>query len=135
ELGTDLAVEIGVVESDDEDLDGADGHGGNLQQRRSRHAVWTPPVVGSSCSASGLHRPAVARELIRARCKNALCATSTFAGTPPHAASAEAWRARPYEYESGHGPPTRLIAPRFPVACSSVWPPERNTTPGTSAGT
>ena len=66
---------------------------------------------------------------------NASCAASTLAGSPPHASSADACSARPYENESGHGPPSWLIALRFSVASTSDWPPERNTIPGTSAGT
>ena len=55
---------------------------------------------------------------------------------PPHAASAGAWSARPYENESTHGcGPRELIAFRFSLACSSDWPPERKTIPGTAAGT
>ena len=72
---------------------------------------------------------------MRARCRNASCPASTFAGSPPQASSADAWSARPYENESGQGPPTLLIAFRFSVASTSDWPPDRNTIPGTFAGT
>ena len=58
-----------------------------------------------------------ASAFIRARCTNTACAASAFAASPPQDCSADCWSARPYENESGHGPPSRLIAFRFSVAC------------------
>ena len=74
ELGSDLAVELGVLERDHEDLDGADGHERNL-----------PQPADSSC---GVQRPATASEFIRARCRNAAWAAGTLAASPRHASSA-----------------------------------------------
>src|SRR5439155_264111 len=63
-----------------------------------------------------------------------------FSFFPDHAFCGAACRPRPYEKESCHGTPPisaarRLIASRFTVASPSDWPPERNTMPGTIAGT
>src|SRR5678816_3596950 len=59
------------------------------------------------------------------------------AGSPFHAFWAAACSARPYENESCQGcvSAVAFIAFRCAVASSSLWPPERNTTPGTAAGT
>src|SRR6185436_1968991 len=54
----------------------------------------------------------------------------------PHAASDGACSARPYENDNGHGcGPERFISLRWIVELTSDWPPERKTTPATSAGT
>ena len=85
----------------------------------ARRSTRPPPRARSS--ARGARTPA--------------CAASTFAASPTHACSADCCSARPYEKDSGHGPPTWLIAFRFSVASTSDWPPERKTIPGTAAGT
>ena len=55
---------------------------------------------------------------------------------PSTPATPRACSARPYENDSCHGcGPFLLIASRFAVASSSPWPPDRNTMPGTAAGT
>ncbi len=100
ELGADLAVELGVLERDDEDLDGADGHAENLPGTQLAARRRHPPA-----RARGSTRPATACWFMRARWRNAAWAAATFAASPRHASSAEACSARPYEYESGHGPP------------------------------
>ena len=103
ELGADLAVELGVLERDHEDLDGADGHGKNLPRERSAASTgtgWsTPARLGAPAARDGL------AEFIRARCRNAAWAAGRWPASPRHASSALACSARPYEYESGHGPP------------------------------
>src|SRR5436190_878124 len=54
----------------------------------------------------------------------------------PHALSAGACSARPYENDRCHGcGPIAFIALRFAVASSSDCPPDRNTIPGTAPGT
>ena len=78
---------------------------------------------------------ACGRERVHARAvRNAACAASVLAVSPPHVSSADACSARPYENESGHGPPTWLIALRFSVASTSDCPPERKTMPGNGRG-
>ena len=55
---------------------------------------------------------------------------------PSTPSAPRAWSARPYENDSCHGcGPSLFIASRCAVASSSLWPPERNTMPGTAAGT
>ena len=64
------------------------------------------------------------------------CPAGRSSASPPHAFSAGACSARPYENDSSHGcGPIAFIAFRCAVASSSVWPPERKTIPGTAAGT
>ena len=57
----------------------------------SRRPVYA--VIG--CSSSADHSPAAASAFMRARWTKTVCAASAFAASPPHAASAEAWSARP----------------------------------------
>ena len=91
---------------------GSSGHGSTWARRAS-------PYAATGCSSSALHSPAAASAFIRARWTNTACAASTFAASPPHVCSADACSARPYENDSGHGPPSWLIALRFSVASTS----------------
>src|SRR5206468_3979515 len=65
------------------------------------------------------------------------CPSSTRVGSPPHAVRGAACSARAKEKLRGHGAASgrRFIALRWAVASSSDCPPERNTIPGTAAGT
>src|SRR6188472_1190691 len=69
----------------------------------------TADQAGTACSTSAFQSPATASAFMRARCRNASCPASTLAGSPLHAWSADDCSARPYENESGHGPPSRWI--------------------------
>ena len=110
------------------------------ERRRRNGPDCTGPclVYAATC---GLHArasscPERARPFIFARCRYAAWPAATFASSPAHAFSAGAWSARPYENDSSHGcGPIAFIAFRCAVASSSVCPPERNTIPGTAAGT
>src|SRR5438132_12833974 len=92
-----------------------------------------------SFSIAGEYLPSVAADVSFARCRKARCALETLAGFPDQAFCGAACRPRPYEKDNVHGARTfaayRLIASRLIVASSSDWPPERNTIPGTAAGT
>src|SRR5439155_682942 len=87
-------------------------------------------------SMSSVYLPKRALLLHQERWWNACCASATFAGSPFQALSTGACKARPNEKLSCHGKSLRrFIALRCSVACESVWPPERNTRPGTATGT
>ena len=101
ELGADLPVELGSLKAITKISTGPTV----MPRTYSCADVRLQPDVRVTAAlrSSALHCPAAASEFIRARCRNAACAASTFAGSPPQAASADACSARPYEYESGQG--------------------------------
>ena len=67
--------------------------------------------------------------------KNASWATFWFALSPRQVKRAGSWRARAKLKVTGQGNgPFRKISARLSVACSTVWPPERKTTPARDSG-
>src|ERR1035438_2490013 len=94
------------------------------------------PVYSVALSACFEYSPRTARPLHLARWWRAAWEAATLSGEPFQILSAGAWSARPKEKLNLQGAsPARQMAFNRSVATSSVCPPERNTIPGTAAGT
>ena len=107
--------------------------------RRRRLSTWArraSPLRGDRLLHLGAPL-ACGRERVHARAvhEHRLRGIGVRGIATPRSGAPTACSARPYENDSGHGPPIWLIALRFSVASTSDWPPERKTIPGIAAGT
>ena len=100
--------------------------------------IFNEVFAGHCFSIAGVYSPRRAATLHWARCTRAFCAAATLASSPCQICMAGSWIARANENANPQGirPLNRaFIALSRADASSPDWPPERNATPGTAAGT
>jgi hypothetical protein len=114
----------------DRDADPGDGGPQVWHPRAVARQVATPPSPSPACTSRSARAVA-----LRAVVVGLLPGRDVLGLAAPRLQRGRLERAAVRERELPRPPPSSFIFERWAVASSSLWPPDRNTTPGTAAGT